>query len=398
MEKSKFIPYGRQDVTQSDVNAVVQVLQSDFLTQGPIVPMFEQKLCDHTGAKYSVAVNNCTSALHLACLALGLGTGDVLWTSPITFVASANCALYCGANIDFVDIELDTALMSVKKLKEKLERAEKESVLPKIIIPVHFSGQSCDMKEIYSLGQKYGFKIIEDAAHAIGAKYQNDAVGSCRYSDISVFSFHPVKIITTGEGGAAMTNNPLLAEKMRLLRSHGITRDPVKMQNKLAEPWYYEQINLGFNYRMTDIQAALGLSQLNRLSQYVLHRSKIALLYDEKFKRVSIDIKPLIQKSNRVSAFHLYVVRVMGGSKERNEIYNNLYKKGIGVNLHYIPVNRQPFFYKKLNYNLGKNSVKHPLINTDKYYSQALTLPLYPGLMSHNVEFIIQEILKHVKN
>ena len=380
MEKSRIIPYGRQDITEDDIESVVEVLRSDFLTQGPAVPAFEQKLCDYTGAKHAVAVNSCTSALHIACLALDLGSSDILWTSPITFVASANCALYCGASIDFVDIEPDTALMSVEKLKEKLEYAEKAGKLPKIVIPVHFAGQPCDMKEIHALSQQYGFKIIEDAAHAIGAKYQSQTVGNCRYSDITVFSFHPVKIITTGEGGAAMTNSLLLAERMELLRSHGITRDPVKMQNKPDGTWYYEQIYLGFNYRMTDIQAALGLSQLNRLDKYVSQRSDISKWYDEQFRNTTFD--SLIQKPNRESSYHLYIVSIRDGKQTRDKIFNGLRENGIGVNLHYIPIYKHPFF----------NMNTH-LENTEYYYDRAITIPIYPTIDKKSLYKIVDNIL-----
>ena len=380
MEKSRIIPYGRQDITEDDIESVVEVLRSDFLTQGPAVPAFEQKLCDYTGAKHAVAVNSCTSALHIACLALDLGSSDILWTSPITFVASANCALYCGASIDFVDIEPDTALMSVEKLKEKLEYAAKEGKLPKIVIPVHFAGQPCDMKEIHTLSQQYGFKIIEDAAHAIGAKYQSQTVGNCRYSDITVFSFHPVKIITTGEGGAAMTNSLLLAERMELLRSHGITRDPVKMQNKPDGTWYYEQIYLGFNYRMTDIQAALGLSQLNRLDKYVSQRSDISKWYDEQFRNTTFD--SLIQKPNRESSYHLYIVSIRDGKQTRDKIFNGLRENGIGVNLHYIPIYKHPFF----------NMNTH-LENTEYYYDRAITIPIYPTIDKKSLYKIVDNIL-----
>jgi len=379
LEKSKFIPYGRQDVTEEDIEEVVKVLHSDFLTQGPAVPLFEQKLCSYTGARYSVAVNSCTSALHIACLALGLGPGDILWTSPITFVASANCALYCGASVDLVDIEPDTALMSVEKLKDKLEWAEKEGKLPKIVIPVHFAGQPCDMEEIYNLGQKYGFKIIEDAAHSIGAKYQNEPVGNCRYSDITVFSFHPVKIITTGEGGAAMTNSPSLADKMELLREHGITRDLDKMHNTPDGPWYYEQIDLGFNYRITDIQAALGNSQMNRLDQYVSRRSEISEWYDKQF--INTKINPLLRKLNRVSSCHLYVVMVQDGAPSRNSLYNDMHKCGIGVNLHYIPVYHQPVFNKGTW-----------LENTEIYYDRAISLPIYPTLNNEQLERVVDKV------
>lgn len=372
------IPYGKQDITKEDIRGVIKILRSDFLTQGPTIHKFENALCDYTGAKYSVVTNNCTSALHLACLALDLNSKDILWTSPITFVASANCALYCGATVDFVDINPDTALISIESLKEKLEKADKENKLPKIVIPVHFAGQPCDMEIIYNLSKQYGFKIIEDAAHAIGAKYQNELVGNCRYSDITVFSFHPVKIITTGEGGAALTNNLKLSERMELLRSHGITRDPSKMQKCSNNSWYYEQIELGLNYRMTDIHAALGNSQLDRLDKYVLQRSKIASWYDEKFK--DIDVNPLLQKLNRSSSHHLYVVIFNGGLQERNKIYANLRECDIEVNLHYIPVYRHPY-YKLKNF-------KGFFPAAEYYFNNAITLPLFPGLKQSELDYI----------
>jgi len=378
-------PYGKQEITSDDIESVVKVLKSDFLTQGPAVPQFEKALCDYAGSSYAVAVNSCTSALHIACLALGLGPGDILWTSPITFVASANCALYCGATVDFVDVEPDTALMSVEKLKEKLEQADKKGNLPKIVIPVHFAGQSCDMKEIHELSKRYGFKVIEDAAHAIGAKYQNEAVGNCKYSDITVFSFHPVKIITTGEGGAVMTNNRQLSEKLELLRSHGITRDISKMIGKPDGPWYYEQIQLGFNYRMTDIQAALGCSQLERLDQYVLRRSEIAKWYDIQFKNMPITV--LKEKKDRTSSHHLYVIRV---SNIRKQLYQFLIDNGIGVNVHYIPVSKHSF-YKK-NYD---NKVFH---NSESYYNETITLPLNYLINNSELEFIVSKVGDFLNN
>jgi len=392
LEKSKFISYGCQDIAEEDIEAVVKVLRSDLITQGYAVPAFEQDLCDYTGAEYSVAVNSCTSALHIACLALDLGPNDILWTSSITFVASANCAIYCGAEIDFVDIDPDTALMSIEKLAAKLELADKEGRLPNVVVPVHFAGQSCKMKDIYKLSKKYGFKIIEDAAHAIGAKYKNKSVGNCQYSDITVFSFHPVKVITTGEGGAAMTNNISYAKKMRLLRSHGISRDKLIMNNNDG-PWYYEQVDLGFNYRMTDMQAALGSSQLTRLDQYISRRREFSGWYDKKFN--SVDIVPLIQKKDGKSAHHLYVVKVMKGMQYKGKLYKYLFQKNIGVNLHYIPVYRQPFFRKKM---VNLNTEELSSENADKYYSQALTLPLHPRLMLDELKYITNEIYNFLSN
>jgi len=379
LEKSKFIPYGRQDITEEDIEAVIKVLRSDFLTQGPSTPAFEEKLCNYTGTKYSVAVNSCTSALHIACLALNLGPGDVLWTSPISFVASANCALYCGALVDFVDIEPDTALMSVQALEDKLKQAEQQGNLPKIVIPVHFAGQSCDMEAISKLGKKYNFRVIEDAAHAIGARYLNRTVGCCQYSDITVFSFHPVKVITTGEGGAALTNNLDVAKKMQLLRSHGITRDSKEMNNSNVSDWYYEQISLGFNYRMTDFQAALGISQLSRLDEYVAKRSKIAHWYDDQFEKIPVN--PLIQKENGESSHHLYVLRIKNGEDERNKLYKYLRKNDIYVNLHYMPIYRQPYFNRKIR-----------LLGAEEYYKSAISLPIFPTIGKNNLKKVMQKI------
>ena len=385
MEKSEFIPYGRQDISEEDIKAVAKILRSDFITQGSSVPMFEQKLCDYTGVEYAIAVNSGTSALHIACLALNLGSGDVLWTSPISFVASANCGLYCGASVDFVDVHPDTALMSVNALESKLEQAKQQGKLPKIVIPVHLAGQSCDMKAISKLGEKYNFRIIEDAAHAIGASYLNKNVGSCQYSDITVFSFHPVKVITTGEGGTALTNNLEVAKKMQLLRSHGITRDSKEMTNSIVSDWYYEQISLGFNYRMTDFQAALGISQLSRLDEYVAKRSKIAHWYDEQFSNMTVI--PLSDAGYGSSSHHLYVVRVKNGKDERDKLYNYLKKNGISVNLHYIPIYRQPFFNRKIR-----------LFGVEKYFESAISLPIFPKLSKKDLKKIITVIYKFYEN
>jgi UDP-4-amino-4,6-dideoxy-N-acetyl-beta-L-altrosamine transaminase len=372
------ISYGKQSINQDDIDAVVDVLRSDFLTQGPIVPKFETELCNYTGANHAVAVNSCTSALHIACLSLGLEPGDILWTSPITFVASANCALYCGASVDFVDIDFDTALMSVSHLKNKLERAKKDGKLPKIVVPVHFSGQSCDMQEIHDLSIQYGFYIIEDAAHAIGGTYKDEKIGCCKYSDITVFSFHPVKIITTGEGGAVLTNNSKLANKMKLLRSHGITRDTSQMKNESRGAWYYEQIELGYNYRMTDMQAALGVSQLNVIDKFLSKRAEIANYYDKSFSNTKA--LPLLVKTDRNSSNHLYVIRV---SKEiRNTLFDKLIEAGIGVNLHYIPVYKQPYFESSKNFS-----------ESEKYYESAISIPIFPLLSEHQTKYISNTII-----
>ena len=377
------IPYGRQEITEADINAVVEVLRSDFLTQGPAVPAFEKKLCNYTGVKHAIAVNSCTSALHNACLALALGPGEILWTSPITFVASANCALYCGATVDFVDVEVDTALMSVEKLEEKLQWAEQAGKLPKIVVPVHFSGQSCDMQQIHTLGQKYGFSIIEDAAHAIGGSYQGEPVGSCRYSDIAVFSFHPVKIITTGEGGAALTSNPRLAEKMYLLRSHGITREPSQMINESHGSWYYEQTTLGFNYRMTDLQAALGCSQLVRLDEYIEKRKEVTEWYDEKLS--SMAVEPIKLKKGRRSAHHLYVIRINGDRNKRDLVFDRMVRHGVGVNIHYIPVFDQPYHSRER------------LAGAAFHYNHSLSIPMSTVLSQDQLDYIVMSLSKSIE-
>lgn len=367
------IPYSRQDIDDDDIQAVVEVLRSDYLTQGPVVPAFEKSITDYCCVNYAVAVNSATSALHVACLALGVNKGDIVWTSPITFVASANCALYCGADIDFVDIDSKTYNMSVDCLSEKLQQAEMLGKLPKVVIPVHLCGQPCDMEGIYALSLKYKFKIIEDASHAIGAKYQKQSVGNCAFSDITVFSFHPVKIITTGEGGMATTNDKSIANKMRLFRSHGITRDPLEMQHKPDGSWYYEQVELGFNYRMTDLQAALGLSQMQRLDNFVKQRQFIAKKYDELLTILPV-LLPFQLESSR-SAFHLYVIRLKAKeiSKTHKEVFEKMRQLGIAVNLHYMPVYHQPYYQKigfKRNY----------CIEADSYYKEAISLPIYPAL------------------
>ena len=376
------IPYGRQNITEDDIKSVIDVLRSDFLTQGPTGPIFENRLCDYTGAKFSVTSNSCTSALHIACLALGLGKGDIFWTSPISFVASANCGIYCGAKVDFIDVMPDTGLISIESLENKLKVAKQNRKLPKIVIPVHFAGQSCDMKSIHRLSKEYGFSVIEDAAHAIGAKYLDKHVGSCQYSDITVFSFHPVKSITTGEGGAALTNSIDLAEKMKLLRSHGITRDKNCMLNKQnSSSWYYEQVSLGFNYRMPDINAALGISQLNRLDEYVQKRSDIFNWYSEQLS--DLPISPLIQKNYGKSSHHLYVIRVLGVKNNRDKIFNHLRNNNISVNLHYIPIYRQPYF---------KNKIR--LLGAEEFYKSVISLPIFPTISKSSLEKIIHNIFE----
>jgi len=383
------IPYGRQEITQSDIDAVTVVLHSDYLTQGPVVPKFENEVASFVGAQHVVATNSATSALHIACLALGLGENDWLWTSPITFVASANCALYCGAQVDFVDIDLRTYNMSAERLAEKLERAEQEGKLPKIVVPVHLCGQSCDMKAIFKLSQRYGFKIIEDASHAIGGKYKARYIGGCHYSDITIFSFHPVKIITTGEGGMALTNNNELANKMELLRSHGITRDQAQMTQESDGPWYYQQIDLGFNYRMTDIQAALGASQINRLDSYIASRHALAERYNEKLSDLPV-VLPW-QNPECHSAYHLYIIRLHTNKQQMSHkhIFEGLRKRDIGVNLHYIPVHTQPY-YKKMGFNAGD------FPEAMAYYNEAITLPLFPTLTTDQQDQVISAVRETV--
>ncbi len=379
------IPYGRQSITQSDIDAVVAVLKSDFLTQGPAVPRFEKTVADYCGAGHAVAMNSATSALHVACMALGLGPGDWLWTSPITFVASANCALYCGAQVDFIDIDPRTFNLCPSALEAKLVEAKKNGRLPKVVVPVHLAGQSCDMEAIHALAQKYGFRIIEDASHAIGGKYQGRPVGSLRYSDIAIFSFHPVKIITTAEGGMALTDDAGLAERMSLLRSHGITRDSKSMTHEPDGAWFYQQIALGYNYRMTDLQAALGVSQMQRLNDYVSRRHRIARRYDERLADL-----PLVlpwQHPDSYSAFHLYVVRLQAERTGRNrrEVFDALRAAGIGVNVHYIPVHLQPF-YRRMGFRAGQ------FPEAERYYAEAVSLPMYSGLGEADQDRVIETL------
>ncbi len=380
------IPYGRQDISEEDIQAVVDVLRSDFLTQGPAVPKFEQAVCDYTGAKFGIAVNSATSALHIACESLGLKKGDWLWTTPITFVASANCGLYCGAQVDFVDIDPVTWNLSPQKLEEKLIVAKSNNKLPKVVVVVHLCGLPCDMKEIYQLSQEYGFHIIEDASHAIGGKYYDEPIGNCRYSDITVFSFHPVKTMTTGEGGMAVTNQKELAEKMQLLRSHGVTRDPQKMTHEPDGAWYYQQITLGYNYRMTDLQAALGLSQLQRLDEFVARRHQLADIYDNALSELPVNLP--IRSEEKYSGLHLYVIRLQLEKieKQHSDIFDFLRKENIGVNLHYIPVHTQPYYEK-----MGFQSGDFPQAET--YYQEAISLPMFPTMTASQQEKVIS-ILK----
>jgi len=367
------IPYGRQDITQADIDAVVGVLRSDFLTQGPQVPLFEKRVAEHVGSHYALAVNSATSALHIACLALGLGPGDWLWTTPITFVASANCGLYCGAEVDFVDIDPRTYNLCPRALERKLVAAQAVGRLPKLVVAVHLCGQPCDMAAIHELGQRYGFRIIEDASHAIGGKYKGEFIGNGHYSDITVFSFHPVKIITTAEGGMALTNDAELANKMALLRSHGITRDPDQMTNTPDGPWYYQQIDLGFNYRMTELQAALGVSQMSRLDNYVARRHELAARYDTLLADLPI-VRPW-QHPEGYSGRHLYVIRLQLGliGKTHREMFDALREQGIGVNLHYIPVHTQPY-YQQMGFKAGD------FPEAERYYAEAISLPMFHSM------------------
>lgn len=379
------IPYGRQEITDADIESVIDVLRSDFLTQGPAVPQFEASVTSHIKVAHAVAVNSATSALHIACLALGLEQKDILWTTPITFVASANCALYCGASVDFVDIDPKTYNISIEALREKLFDAERNGKLPKILVAVHLCGQPCEMEEIHRLSKLYDFKVIEDASHAIGGKYKGEFIGNCRYSDITVFSFHPVKIITTAEGGMALTNSDYLAEKMQLLRSHGITRDSNKMTHVADGPWYYQQVELGYNYRMTDIQAALGASQMTRLDQYVSTRHTLVDQYNQAFENFPIT-RPW-QHADGYSAYHLYVIRLNKSNikKSHLEVFDHLRNAGIGVNLHYIPVHTQPY-YQKLGFKAGD------FPEAEKYYSEAISLPLYTKLSTEDQNTVIHSL------
>ena len=382
------IPYGRQSIEEQDVEAVVSVLRSDFLTQGPTVPAFEKALASYCHAQHAVAVNSATSGLHIACLALGVGSGDLVWTSAITFVASANCALYCGATIDFVDIDPCTFNLSIEKLEQKLRQAAQVGQLPKVVIPVHLCGQSCDMAELHKLALQFGFKVIEDASHAIGGRYRGLPVGNGIYSDITIFSFHPVKIITTCEGGVALTNDRVLASKMRSFRSHGITNDPLAMSPRPeSEIWNYQQIELGFNYRMTDLQAALGLSQMQRLDSLVERRHALVQRYSELL--ADFPIKRPWQHPLTYPAWHLYVIRVVPEVAKRTQrhIYEGLTRAGIAVNLHYIPVYRQPYYER-----MGFKSGYCP--ESEAYFSQAITLPMYPSLTEQQQDFVVLTLKK----
>jgi UDP-4-amino-4,6-dideoxy-N-acetyl-beta-L-altrosamine transaminase len=383
------IPYGRQSISEADIDAVVEVLKSDFLTQGPVVPAFEDSVVAHCGARYGVAANSATSALHLACLALGVGRGDSVWTSPLTFVASANCALYCGATVDFVDVDERTYNMCPERLEKKLKSAAERGALPKVIIPVHLAGQSCDMAAIHAAASRYGVRIIEDASHAIGGAYRGEPVGNCKFSDIAIFSFHPVKIITTGEGGMAMTNDAQLAELMRMDRTHGIVRESDQLQHDDVGPWYYEQQRLGFNYRMTDVAAALGLSQMRRIEEFVARRREVAATYDAAFADLPVT-RPW-QHPDTDSAWHLYIIRIdrRRTARSHREIFDALRSAGVGVNLHYIPVYRQPY-YRDLGFGQGHCPI------AEAYYAEAISLPMYATLSAQDQAQVIAAVAEAV--
>jgi UDP-4-amino-4,6-dideoxy-N-acetyl-beta-L-altrosamine transaminase len=374
-----FLPYGRQLLDDEDIEEVVRVLRSDFLTQGPAIERFENAVTHWCGASHGIAMSNGTATLHLACKALNIGHGDTVWTSPITFVASANCARYCGAKVDFVDVDPGTVNLCPDRLAAKLEQAEKNGTLPKVVIPVHFAGQSCAMDRIHALGQKYGFRIIEDAAHALGGTYLNERVGNCRWSDMVSHSFHPVKIITSGEGGMITTNDPALAQRVSMLRTHGITRDASLMTSESHGPWYYQQIELGYNYRMTDIQAALGASQMKKLEAFAARRRFIADLYDQAL--AGLPLRPLARDPKGVSGWHLYMIRLNLGeiSRTRREVFESLRAQGIGVNVHYIPVHLQPD-YARLGFTPGM------FPEAERYYEEAITLPMFPAMKDSDVD------------
>jgi len=383
----KYIPYGHQDINQQDVQAVLEVLTSEWLTQGPSIERFEQTVAEYCGAMYAVAVNSATAALHIACLAAGLGKDDMLWTSPNTFVASANCGLYCGAEVDFIDIDSCTYNISVERLEQKLQSAKQKGKLPKVIIPVHFSGQSCEMQQIQALAKKYGCRVIEDASHAIGGSYLGSKIGSCAYSDMTVFSFHPVKIVTTGEGGMILTNHRDLYEQLVRLRSHGITRDPAHMQGGLDGSWYYQQVELGFNYRMTDMQAALGISQMRRIDEFISKRHMLAKRYNEKLAELPLVLP--YQHPDTYSAWHLYVIKIKQEEckNSRRQVFDTLRCYNIGVNVHYIPVHTQPY-YQKLGF------MQNDFPQAEQYYQNVITIPLHYALTEQEQDYVIECLYK----
>jgi UDP-4-amino-4,6-dideoxy-N-acetyl-beta-L-altrosamine transaminase len=385
------LPYGKQSLDEADVEAVVQVLRSDFLTQGPAIPRFESAVSSWCGARHGIAMANGTATLHCAAKAMGLGHGDRLWTSPITFVASANAGRYCGAKVDFVDVDPGTINLSVSALAVKLEEAEKEGRLPKVVVPVHFAGQSCDMPGIHALAQRYGFRILEDAAHALGGSYQGERIGNCRWSDAVSHSFHPVKIITSGEGGMITTNDDELAWRIGMLRTHGITREPGRMTREADGPWYYQQLELGYNYRMTDLQAALGASQMSKLESFAARRRELADLYDRELS--GLPLRALARDPEGVSGWHLYMIRLNLDSikKTRKEVFERLRAQGIGVNVHYIPVHLQPDFER-----LGFRAGMFP--EAERYYEEAITLPLFPAMMDEDVRRVRTALLEALEN
>ena len=387
---NRMIPYAKQDISDEDIDSVIEVLKSDFLTQGNKVSLFEDIISKRVGAKYALTANSATSCLYLSCLSLGLSKEDILWTSPITYVASANCALYCGAEVDFVDIDPLTWNISVEILEEKLKTARKIKKVPKILVLVHLAGNPCDLKKVFDLSKEYGFSIIEDASHALGSKYSGEHIGSSVYSDISVFSFHPVKNITTGEGGMILTNNQKLSEKIDLYRSHGVTRDKKKMINKEEGLWYYEQLLLGFNFRMSDIHAALGISQMNSLDKFISKRNELSQIYTKELKGLPLTIQRV--RKEDLSAWHIFVIhlKLKELKLSRLEIYNSLRNKGIGVNVHYIPVHMQPF-YKNLGFNKGD------FPNSENYYDGAITIPMFTKLKKKEIKFVIQALKESIK-
>ena len=385
------IPYGRQDINQQDIDSVTNVLKSDFLTQGPQVPLFEQAVMEVCDANYAVAVNSATSALHIACMALELGEGDWLWTTPNTFVASANCGLYCGAKVDLVDIDPRTYNMSATELERKLVVAKQAGRLPKVVVPVHFAGQAPDLQAIYKLSLEYGFKIIEDASHAIGGKYKGEPIGNCHYSDITVFSFHPVKIITSAEGGMAVTNDAKLAERLDLFRSHGVTRNQELMTKAMEGPWYYQQVDLGYNYRMTDLQAALGVSQMQRLDEFVAQRHKLAQRYNELLKDLPITLP--WQHPDSYSGFHLYVIRLQLDKIDTThlQVFEGMRKAGILVNLHYIPVHLHPYYQQ-----MGFKEGQYP--QAEQYYKEAISIPMFPSMTEQQQNKVIAVLKQQLNN
>jgi len=379
------IPYGRQNISQEDIDAVIETLQSPFLTQGPKVPEFEKEICSYTGGRFATAFNSATSALHAACFALGLSKGDIFWTSPISFVASANCGLYCGASVDFVDVNPKSNNICPNELEKKLIESKKNKTLPKVLIVVHLSGMPCEMKKIHALSVKYDFRIIEDASHAVGSEFEGKKTGNCEYSDICIFSFHPVKIITTAEGGMAVTNSKEIHDSLTLHRTHGITKDESKMSKTPDGPWYYEQKILGFNYRMTDIQAALGISQLSKIDTFILKRRQIEKRYDQELSSLPIILPE--KSNNALSSLHLYIIKIKLDqvSKSHKEIFTNLQLKGIGVNLHYIPIYRQPYFAR---YNFDQSQ----FLNSELYYSHAISIPMHASMSSKDQDLVISAL------